>query len=42
MLQPALKRFVKSKEVAIAAGIKTVNQLKAFFFNPNRLSRHEV
>lgn len=42
VMQPALKKYVKKKELAIAAKITTVLELKAFFFNQSKLSKSEV
>ncbi|MEJ2461327.1 MAG: ankyrin repeat domain-containing protein [Candidatus Thiodiazotropha sp.] len=42
LLRPALKRYLKGKELAVVTGIKTVVELKAFFFNQNKLTKREV
>lgn len=42
VMQPALKKYVRKKEVSVATKITTVLELKAFFFNQSKLSKSEV
>lgn len=42
VLRPALKKYIRKKEIAIASNIKTIVELKAFFFNQSKLTKREV
>ncbi len=42
VMKPALKKYIKKKEIAIVTKIETVLELKAFFFNQSKLGKPEV
>lgn len=41
-LRPALRIFVKGKELSIATRIKTQLELQAFYFNQGKYSKHDI
>ena len=41
-LKPALKKYIKGREVSIATGIETIAELRAFYFNQSKLGKHEL